>query len=455
MQVGHLRTAHAPRLSTTGRFLPNMQSLAAHADEGKRLLTVLLLQPAPLNPGPPFPTPTAVGAAVPPASGHPLAAAANGATPPASGPAAAASGHPPANESGHPLGNAASGPPLANAVGGHQPTVLATAAVKAEPASGWGVCGGVADPLPARDGPLVEGGEIDWQHFSFSHGFRLPRLLLPFESLPPSSNPSSDLQPDGPMRDSLASLGASIKQEPGPAYTSVAPSNGHSLKQEAENEQQDPPYRDAQPDESAAQDGSVDRDDSSPEPMTSIHSHPASRDTAALSASHAARMISSSHGQPPLPGVKTEVEEGKGVDLGRPTEPHLVSNTSSPVSRFQHDHQAAVPRLEGLPMDAEGMEAEEDGDDSGPSDGDEDAAGKRMTTRSRRPRAQDQYMLNAGNMPVAQAAKVVPVPPRPPSRSFLIFPPHPRHCSWSYESHQIPGPENLNIFFMNVHHEGK
>ncbi|KAK9837057.1 hypothetical protein WJX84_002033 [Apatococcus fuscideae] len=38
-QVGYLRTAHPPRLSATGRFLPNMQSLASHADEGKRLLS--------------------------------------------------------------------------------------------------------------------------------------------------------------------------------------------------------------------------------------------------------------------------------------------------------------------------------------------------------------------------------------------------------------------------------
>ncbi|KAK9840515.1 hypothetical protein WJX84_003514, partial [Apatococcus fuscideae] len=88
----------------------------------------------------------------------------------------------------------------------------------------------------------------------------------------------------------------------------------------------------------------------------------------------------------------------------------LMRCTAAQVCHLRTAHPprlSATGRPVSQPLGPHGETGEmgEDGDMSGGSDEDEDIGGKRMTTRSRRPRNQDHFMLNAGNVAVAQAAK--------------------------------------------------
>lgn len=438
MQVCHLRTAHPPRLSATGRFLPNMHSLASHADEGKRLLTVLLLQPAPLQPPTHSPTQQA---------SKPAAAAPDGrADPPEQdGPAAVSNGHSPTAD--HPSNRH-------NPTGENQPL----AAISTSSAVG------TANPPPTRDGPHVEGGEIDWQHFTFSHGFRLPRLLLPSGgSVPLSKLPkdlqAADLTPDSLLqldaqlkRDDIVSQDVDVKQE-----TAQAPITGISMKPEMSGKDEGSPHlSNGHAPESAVTAAAADEtlpaanasgphpaesrvDKHAPQPESSpslqlkqesgdvkqesthASSRPPTPPQHALAGDQQSDSTPAANGVPLTDGVHPDchhpaISSLPGDDPLYPPpiqgndapngSSQSIRGTPSQVHLLLPNGLHAMPGLQSLaPHDAPG-ELGEDGDISGGSDGDEDTEGKRMTTRSRRPRNQDHFMLNAGNVPVAQAAKV-------------------------------------------------
>ena len=442
MQICHLRTAHPPRLSATGRFLPNMHSLASHADEGKRLLTVLLLQPAPLQPPTRSPTQQA----------WQPAAAPDGRADPSEpdGPAAVGSGHSPtATHPGH----------QHNLTGESQPLAAGFSSSAA----------GTANPAPTRDGADVEGGEIDWQHFTFSHGFRLPRLLLPSGGSVPLSKLPKDLQPADLTPDSLLQLDAQLKREDIVSQhadvkqeIAQAPTTSTSMKLELSGEEKGSPHlSNGQFPESASafadaaaaaanqtlptndasrphpagssMDKHLEQQTSSPSlqlkqecgdlkqesihlssqvPTPPQHALAADQQTDSMPGAtggpvtdgvHAAShppVISSLPSDDPLirpPILGKNALNGSSQSIsGAPSQAHLLLPNGL----------RTMPGLQSLaPHDAAG-ELGEDGDISGGSDGDEDNEGKRMTTRSRRPRNQDHFMLNAGNVPVAQAAKV-------------------------------------------------
>ncbi|KAK9841359.1 hypothetical protein WJX74_004479 [Apatococcus lobatus] len=429
-QVCHLRTAHPPRLSATGRFLPNMHSLATHADEGKRLLTVLLLQPAPLQPPPP---PThAHPAAEPAAAANGLAAVAGAQSGP-NGLTAAGSGYPsPAMHfnSQH------------NSATGHQSAAVGPTSV------------GLDNPAPTHDGLCVEGGEIDWQHFTFSHGFRLPRLMLPSGgSVPlaklPKDLQSADLTPDGLLqldahlkgvarikpdahvREELAQVSttsSSLKQE-GNGLEGGSAGQYHGLQQQptptsptaAKDLSDASKSSEQQQAGSSFHQGPVSsqslqlKQESSEIKQESAHSLPhncvPTQQTLTDQAMGSKPAANGTEGLHPAPTPHANSSQFNGNPLhqpatlveGPPTLP--ISNVprlpAGPVLHVDHGRPVSQP----LGPHGETGEMGEDGDMSGGSDEDEDIGGKRMTTRSRRPRNQDHFMLNAGNVAVAQAAK--------------------------------------------------
>ena len=113
-------------------------------------------------------------------------------------------------------------------------------------------------------------------------------------------------------------------------------------------------------------------------------------------------------------------ELGQQVGSYRGISPAADLLEAAELARADRGGNLSTPAPDAMHVHA-GQIEDADSHAASDGDGDEDNEEKRMTTRSRRQRGRDHFMLNAGNVPVAQVVKVDPLPSAHPPADFAVI----------------------------------